>query len=293
MSTGARNLFYPEYNSPETNNGIAHTADSEQALKLYLSARYGDFFFQGGVNRREKQVPTGSYATTLNDDDNRTTDSRPFAELSYTSQVSPTLLLHGRVFYDGYIFHGTYIFGTRPEREPFKDTAISHWLGSELRAEWRPWADHVFTIGTEYTYHPEATQTDKSAVSGEYFVNDHRSFGTVGVYAQEEWSVFPTLTLTGGLRYDHYYDNIDEVSPRAGIVWQPLHKTHLKLLYGRAFRAPNLYELYYSSPDPVVQYLANSGLDEEQEPPTKPSSSRSSGMARTSNSARTTTTSTA
>ena len=44
------------------------------------------------------------------------------------------------------------------------------------------------------------------------------------------------------------------------LIYQPFEKTTLKALYGQAFRAPNVYELYYR----------DGGLSEKANPKLKP-----------------------
>src|SRR5689334_8857891 len=58
---GQESLFYPAYDSPQTNHGIAEDADGERALKFFTQARYGSVSFQGGTAWREKHVPTGAF----------------------------------------------------------------------------------------------------------------------------------------------------------------------------------------------------------------------------------------
>lgn len=264
LENGPSSLFYPEYDTPENNNGIARNADGERVANAFLSARYGGLFFQAGANQREKQIPTGAYGTNFDDPDSFTTDSRPFAEVSYTSEVTPALLAYGRLFYDGVFYEGTYVYGTGDERDVNEDSSGSNWFGGEGRLEWRPLPEHAVTVGTEYAYHPDAHQKLTSSRTGETFVDTSQSFSTLGVYAQEEWHVLPQLTLVAGLRYDHYYNGIDAITPRAALLWQPWSRTNLKLLYGQAFRAPNLYELYYSSVDSPFDSRPNPGLDQEE-----------------------------
>jgi len=61
-----------------------------------------------------------------------------------------------------------------------------------------------------------------------------------------------TLTLTAGLRYDHYDDVGSSVNPRTGLVYAPNDRVFFKLLYGTAFRAPGFNELYFQNNPGVV-----------------------------------------
>ena len=47
------------------------------------------------------------------------------------------------------------------------------------------------------------------------------------------------------MRYDHYDSFGGELSPRAALIYQVSDNTTWKLLSGRAFRAPNMYEQFY------------------------------------------------
>lgn len=52
------------------------------------------------------------------------------------------------------------------------------------------------------------------------------------------------LTLTTGVRYDKYDDMGSSTNPRFGLVYSPMDRLYFKALYGTAFRAPSLGELY-------------------------------------------------
>lgn len=68
---------------------------------------------------------------------------------------------------------------------------------------------------------------------------------------QDEWQLTPDWQLVSGVRYDHYSDFGDTVNPRLALVWQTTDSWTTRLLYGRAFRAPSMSELYVIS-NPVV-----------------------------------------
>lgn len=80
--------------------------------------------------------------------------------------------------------------------------------------------------------------------------------GVVSLYAQDVWSRFSKVTLTGGLRFDHYGGAGGVVSPRLAAVFRLPKAVSLKVLYGRAFRAPTFAEQYYDLPG----YLGNATL---------------------------------
>jgi iron complex outermembrane receptor protein len=80
------------------------------------------------------------------------------------------------------------------------------------------------------------------------------------LYVQDEFQVTPSLAVTAGLRYDHYSTVGSSTNPRAAIVFNPSPSSTAKLLYGRAFRAPNIYETRYETDDA----RANPDLDPER-----------------------------
>ncbi len=67
------------------------------------------------------------------------------------------------------------------------------------------------------------------------------------------------LTLTAGFRYDHYSDFGSARVPRFGLVFAPSEKIYYKALYGEAFRAPFIQELFMKTP----RIKGNSNLKEE------------------------------
>jgi outer membrane receptor protein involved in Fe transport len=81
----------------------------------------------------------------------------------------------------------------------------------------------------------------------------------LGVYAEYKREFGESVTTFLGVRYDDYDDMGDTTNPRCGLIYAAPFDAKLKLLYGKAFRAPALNELYQNSP---VQ-RANPDLDPE------------------------------
>lgn len=80
-------------------------------------------------------------------------------------------------------------------------------------------------------------------------------------FLQNEWTIAPGWDLTAGVRYDNYSDFGETTNPRLAVVWQPREHLTTKLLYGQAFRAPNIAELYNRN-NPVA--LGNAALKPEK-----------------------------
>jgi outer membrane receptor protein involved in Fe transport len=62
-----------------------------------------------------------------------------------------------------------------------------------------------------------------------------------GVYLQDEWKIFPGLTLNYGARYDMFnssFDDESQLSPRLNLIYKPDHTTTLHAGYARYFTPP-------------------------------------------------------
>jgi len=63
-----------------------------------------------------------------------------------------------------------------------------------------------------------------------------------GVYAQDEWKIWPTVTLNFGARFDMVsaFTHESQLSPRVNVVWQPTDRTTFHAGYARYFTPPPL-----------------------------------------------------
>jgi outer membrane receptor for ferrienterochelin and colicins len=67
---------------------------------------------------------------------------------------------------------------------------------------------------------------------------DHKA-----IFLQDEIALTQSLTLTGGVRYDHHSQFGTEYSPRAYLVWEAGNGLVIKGGYGHAFKAPTLKQV--------------------------------------------------
>jgi len=82
--------------------------------------------------------------------------------------------------------------------------------------------------------------------TNDIFVQNH-SRSVKYLSLQDEWRLGRDWELTAGVRYDNYSDFGDTTNPRLALVWATDYNLTSKLLYGRAFRAPSLTELYFEN----------------------------------------------
>jgi len=70
--------------------------------------------------------------------------------------------------------------------------------------------------------------------------NGKKHAWSYGLYIQDEWKIFPSLTLNYGVRYDQFqaFDAESQISPRANLVWKPTDTTTLHAGYSRYFSPP-------------------------------------------------------
>jgi len=111
----------------------------------------------------------------------------------------------------------------------------------------RPTSRQTLTGGLEYRDNLEQRFLWKNVDPGPVDFDDRRSSAEGGVYVQDEIAVSKNLALNLGLRRDQYQVFGGSTNPRAAIIFNPGEHTTLKALFGDAFRAPTVYELYYGS----------------------------------------------
>jgi iron complex outermembrane receptor protein len=254
-----RNLFYPEYNTPLTNNGLASGDDHEGFHKFLITASKGDFSFQANTMSREKGLPIALFGSIFNDNRTRTTDDLSLASVSYNRAFPDGASFSTRLHTGRYSYSGEYAY--YPGIAPNQDYALGEWWGLDVDAAHKVGSRQFLTFGAEYRDDFKQIQTNfdpEPYVLYSYVLNE---FTRWGVFAQDEIKLAEPLVLYAGLRVDQYKGFGSATSPRAALIYTPTTKTTFKLLAGRAFRAPSVFELYYESA--AVGYKANPLLKPE------------------------------
>jgi len=134
--------------------------------------------------------------------------------------------------------------------------SASNFLDGEVQMNYQPDDKHFLTGGVEGTY---------NYVSSNLF-GKRSGFG-VAVYGQDEWKGVDPLKITLGMRFDYRkIDSLDansQLSPKFGIIYNPMSGTTLRASVGRGFRAPSVGEAFTSTSASGIVVQPNPGLQPE------------------------------
>lgn len=239
-----QDLYFPEFDTPAANNGVADDLDGDSYDKLFGKLAYKDFAVTVGYSSRDKAVPTASYRTVFNDPRYLTTDSAAFVDLKYSTALSQRWDMSAHAFEGYYAYDGIYPYPGAPVVLN-KDAVDGQWRGAQVEVVGQ-FERHTLVAGAEYQDNFQQEQTNFDLAPYALYLNDRRNSTRTGIYLQDEIALSERLLLNAGLRQDRYSTVGSTLNPRLGLIWSPLDRTIFKLLYGTAFRAPNAYELYYA-----------------------------------------------
>lgn len=262
-SDGNGRLYFPEFDSPATNNGIAEDADQEELHSLFARLSLLDFTLEGAFIDREKGIPTAPFGTVFNDPRTRGEVRQAYGRLAYDRHFDNQLDVQAAVSYNLFHSDGDFAYDFSENATPFlvvnKDEFRGEWWGGEMQISKQLWERHRLSLGGEYQ---DNFRQDLKNFDLEVFLSSRNRSDNWGAYLQDEVQLRDNLLLNLGLRHDHYDSFGGTTNPRLALIYSPLVKTTFKLLYGEAFRAPNAFEQHYH--DGLATQKPNPELDPER-----------------------------
>lgn len=267
-TAGQTRLFFPEFDSPLTNNGIVENADADRSNKLAANLASGDFSAHAVYSTRLKHIPTAAFATAFNDSRTRTSDERGYLDLGYARAFGRRSDVIGRVYWDRYRYDGWYAFEDDPSQEQTSATTINRdyargmWWGAEADVAHRVSARDRLTVGLEYrrNIHQDQLNADEAPASTVY-LDDRRQSVIWALNLENEFRFNRRLSLNAAARFEESSNGPRLLTPHIGVIFTPRSTTTLKLLMSEARRPPSVYERFYQSPP---NYVSNPELDAER-----------------------------
>lgn len=265
-----RDYFFSEFRSDPANpelaadgrplDGNSRGSDGFSAGTISARAYWKFVTLQGTFNTRTKSLPIGAYDSFYGDSRSKVRDTRGFVELRAEPSIGKSVESLSRVHANLYDFYGSY---SSPQPVGFA-TEVFHgrWLGGEQRFVFKPMDELKLTVGGELVGHVRVEQrsADQTAV---YTDRDDPYLNGAG-YLLADVSPVKRLKISLGARLDYYsnvkFDPVGSTNPRIAVLVDTWPGGKLKLIGGKAFRSPSVYELYSGASDRV----ATAGLKPEQ-----------------------------
>jgi outer membrane receptor for ferrienterochelin and colicins len=264
-SNGNTAIYMPSYDEgPGGFDGILRNGDAESTTRYMGSHRRGGLAVDGYFVGRGKDTPPAYWTVPWLP--RHTYDARAFVEGRYEFALAENATLAARLYYDWYKYVGTYLYDVvgLPEFGVNVDESVSESVGGELQANWQPWTGHTATAGFEFrdNYRQMMKNYDTRPFASILDIDPETQI--LGLYLQDEFRPSSRLGITAGVRYDHYDSFGESVNPRLAIVAALDPATTIKLLSGKAFRAPNANEFYYEEFSDEYAVVRNPDLQPEK-----------------------------
>ncbi len=273
--TNSLDRYYPEFDTPEQNNGVAEGLDWDARRNAYVSLQYDQWELQAMWFASEAGVPNADLTSRFNPEEGLFQTERITVDLKRSDDLSPVAQLHTRAFYSRDELNSELSYGINLQQAGFggngnlNGTNLQQVEGTtagiEVNLNWDVWSFFRMIVGTQFHHTYNASLRSTFAVTGGGlsipFFTGSFDRNLWSVYAQAEYQLLPTLALTGGLRQDLYATNL-LYSPRLAAVYHPHPTTTFKLLYGTAFREPSVLERTFESD--IVGLISNADIQPER-----------------------------
>ncbi|WP_291988134.1 TonB-dependent receptor [Luteitalea sp.] len=247
QSDGVGRLYFPAFDTPETNNGVAENLDGERVHQFYGQLTYKSLTFTAAYGSRRRTVPTASFNTLFNEQQfpEQTTDRHTLLDAEWVRLYGETRLSI-RGSFDRFTYDGTYPFageGTGPARVLVGVNSVNgvRWTGG-VRVTRPIGTRQTMIAGLEYIDNVNQDQESRYIDPPFVLLDLDRRAQQTALYLQDEIKLASWLIGTVGLRYDGY-EQFTRVTPRTALIAMPSTGQSFKYLFGSAFRAPNAYEL--------------------------------------------------
>ena len=276
-NAGAQQLYFSEFDSPQTNFGRAIDMDGEKGFHAFADLTFGNWEILAVDGDRVKQQPISwGVATIFDDRGTRIEDSRGFLDVAYTRRLGSDRTLTWRASYDAYRYRGIYHYYYNDEQvvEDNREHDYGDWIGSNLTYRMpAAWGGYI-TVGTEARVDLRALINIFDVAPAQQQIQwFDRPDRLVGIFAQQEWALGARWELNLGARFDWSWLRRSAVSPRASLIYKPTSKTAVKFLASRGFKNPNTYNMFYDDngltqiPNPALrpEHIDTFEIDSDQQ----------------------------
>ena len=248
-NSGASPLYFPQLNTPATNHGQALNMDSEKGYHFFGTLLWRNWTFTGVLSNRNKIQPISWGPTIFNDRGTQLMESAGYVEAAYARELARGTL-QWRTYFNADHLRGRFDYPldtpTGTVVEDNRTFSESDWIGSRLSYRFHASRLGTVTVGAEGTIDLRAYQGSQDVQPAPMvFVNIDKRDRTLAFFVQDEKALSAHWSLNLGARYDLSIYRTNFISPRAALIYQPTEKWSYKFLFGRSFRNPSSFQLFY------------------------------------------------
>jgi outer membrane receptor protein involved in Fe transport len=247
FNNASQTLYFPEFNTPQTNNGVSRNDDGERGYHTFANLVWHNWNVTAYFNSREKQTPVAyDNSAIFNNSGSHVQDQRDFIRLSHSSDIGAGQLRFD-VSYDYYAYHDRYFYPLAVGVQDFRNLGRGQWITSQLAYSLPVPKLGRLTVGVQGTLELQNLQLNYAVSPAPYVqLRINRPDRKAAVFAQQEWEISQRWKAYLGLRYDISQNFESALSPKIALVYQQSPQTVFKFVYGHPFRNPSAYEQYFA-----------------------------------------------
>jgi len=259
-NSGESPLYFPGLDTPANNHGQAINMDSQKGYHFFANLTWRGWNITAVLSNRNKIQPVSWGPTVFNDRGTHVDETANYVEAAYTREFARGTL-RWRAYYNQDRLRGRFDYplnfggDSGLVVEDNRTASDSDWIGTQLTYRFEVARIGTLTAGAEAEIDTRISQSaqDVSPVPIE-FVNIDRGDKTYALFLQDERRLSSRWTMDLGVRWDGSAYRRSFISPRAALIYQPSTNWTYKFLYGRSFRNPTAFDLFY---DDGVVGIAN------------------------------------
>jgi outer membrane receptor protein involved in Fe transport len=241
--SAGRDIYVPEYvpDGPPSVNGTARGVDGMQVGTVSGRIWWKSVSAQWSFNSHDKRLPGAQFDTLFGDGRTHQSDTRAFVEAKLEPKINDQFESLTRAHANVYAYRSA-LPRAPSDGGVERDTFDGQWVGLEQRLVWKPVQMLRLTVGGELQDHLKAheTSTDEKSV----IVDDNHPFTLVAGYGVADVSPTKAVKVSAGARFDSYSTFGSSLNPRFAVILKPYDGGNVKVILGKAFRAPSIYELF-------------------------------------------------
>lgn len=236
---------------PALSNAPGESQEDMKDSSIGLAVNYGKWQLHGRVKTSQDGIAFGA-TNMLESDDNLKgiTNRATLVEAVYKGETDAA---HSYTFTAGlnkYVFD--MVYRRTPSVNDYNDTVQRGYIDEETYYGELVYqlqlGDHQLVTGlyTAFSRNLESWQSrygELDPMIKSPYIDEEADRTVYAGYIQDTWTAGENTTVVVGARYDDYSDFGSAFTPRLAAIHETGEKTNVKLMYGRAFRAPSWTEI--------------------------------------------------